>query len=223
MRVADLERADHLHHAYIVTGEGAAPAVSLMLITRGVTLTGNPDVLQLQYGDMGVDDARSIASYAFLKSVGEGKYFIISFDKAGDGAQNALLKVVEEAPGNTHFFFCTQSLGGILPTLRSRCIAVRGDASKTDPEASPLGAAEFLASGYADRLAKVDKLVSAAQKSQDRAPIRAFVRDLLVAAHTAHTTPSGLRTLVEADRYLALSGSSPKVVLSHLAVVLPSL
>ncbi|MEK7063443.1 MAG: hypothetical protein AAB955_01985 [Patescibacteria group bacterium] len=221
MHVADLTKAEHLHHAYIVVGDPRAGSgqVVALLEKRGVATKGNPDLLKFDYSEMGVDDARTLASYAFLKSVGAGKYFIITFDRANDAAQNALLKVVEEAPGNTHFFFCTETLGGILSTLQSRCIAVRGDASKTDPEASPLGAG-FLKAGYAERLSQVEKLVAASQKTQDRGPVRAFVRSLIAEAHMAHTTPAALRTLLQAERHLRLSGASPKLILSHLAVTL---
>lgn len=220
MEVKDLAKADHLHHAYIVEG-GEPSAILAMLEARGVAVYRSADILQLTYGEMGVDDARSIAGYAFLKSVGESKYFIISFDKATDAAQNALLKVVEEAPGNTIFFFCVQSEGHLLPTLRSRCVSVQAEGSTQRAEGSD--AKEFLKHSYVDRLAMVDKLVASAQKSQDRTPIRTFVRSLLHEAHTAHTTPKALRAILDADHYLRLSGSSPKIVLSHLAVSLPLL
>jgi len=222
MKVQDLQSIQSLHHAYIVTGptpEGGGAVLDL-LEKRGVDVKTNPDLIRLTYTDLLVDDARAISTYALLTSLGDSKYFVISFSKANDAAQNALLKVVEEAPGNSIFFFCTESIGGILPTLRSRSVHVTvGDTIEPDQ----VFAKEFLSLPYADRLSKIEKMVTASQKSQDRTPIRNFISELTVYAHGEQIGEKGLRELVEAARFLNLNGSSPKVVLSHLAVTLPIL
>ena len=181
------------------------------LTKKGVVVAGNPDVLQLTYTDLSVDDARTISSYASLKALAGDKYLIISFDRAGGEAQNALLKVVEEAPGNSNFYFCTPNTGGIIPTLRSR-VLIR---NLTDVGRVPQSdeAQEFLKLSYADRLSKVEKLITAAQRADDRTPLREFARALV------HMHPS--RVTLDAVRYLDQNGSSPKLVLSHLAVTLP--
>jgi len=220
MKVQDLRSIDHLHHAYIVTGPAheGGEAVLELLTQRGVEVKTNPDLIRLTYTDLLVDDARAISTYALLTSLGDSKYFIISFSKANDAAQNALLKVVEEAPGNSVFFFCTESIGGILATLRSRSVHVTaGEGADQDQSL----AKEFLSLSYADRLSKIEKMVTASQKAQDRTPIRNFISELTVHAHAGKIGPKALRELVEAGRYLNLNGSSPKVVLSHLAVTLP--
>lgn len=176
----------------------------------GVAVAQNPDVLQLKYTDLSVDDARTISTYASLRALGAEKYLIISFDRAGEEAQNALLKVVEEAPGNSNFYFCTPNTGGIISTLRSR-VQVRNVAdtstSRTDE------ARDFLKSSFSDRLAVVEKMITAAQRADDRTPLREFARALVV-AHPSRET-------LNAARYLEQNGTSPKLVLSHLAVVLP--
>jgi len=38
--------------------------------------------------------------------------------------QNALLKLLEEPPANTHFLLLVTQLGSVLPTIRSRCMAL---------------------------------------------------------------------------------------------------
>lgn len=195
-----------MHHATIT--QASKEEILARLGKGGITVVQNPDVLVMTFTELSVDDARAISTYAFLKSLTNGKYFVITFDRAGTEAQNALLKVVEEAPGDSHFFFCTQNLGAIIPTLRSRCVVEAAEVGQTTDEAK-----EFLALSYADRLAKVEKMVTAAQRSQDRTVLREFARALVV-AHPARAT-------LEALRYLEQQGSSPKLVLSHLAVTLP--
>ena len=178
--------------------------------SRGVTVAGNPDVYVRTYTEFSVDDAREVASFAFLKAVSGAKYLVITFDRAGVEAQNALLKVVEEAPGNSHFYFCTPHPGSIIPTLRSRCIVEHPSETRvSDSEVVDA----FLRAGYAERLSMVEKMVTTAQRTQDRTALRDFVRSLV------HVKPC--RATLDAARYLDQNGSSPKLVLSHLAVVLP--
>lgn len=201
-----------LHHAYIIVG-GEPSTVLEALGVRGVTTSGNPDVLTFAFSDLLVDDARALVERAFLKSVGDAKYFVISFSRAGLEAQNALLKVVEEAPGNTHFFFCVQNVGAVIPTLRSRCVVLTSDVDRTSDVPGTPDVRDFLKASYADRLSRIEKIVTAAQRSGDRSAIRDFVRNLVI-AHPSRET-------LTAARYLELNGSSPKLVLSHLAVALP--
>lgn len=212
MSTSALDLPGSLHHAYLVVGSSSTLGwgVRDALKKRGVSVASNPDVLQWTFGDLLVDDARMITERAFLKSVGEAKYFVISFERAGIEAQNALLKVVEEAPGNTHFFFCVESPGTVIPTLRSRCMTIGSGSRDEKPELR--AAQEFLALGYADRLAHVEKMLTTMQRSGDRAPARVFVR-ALVRAHPSRSTLSALQYLERAV--------SPKLVLAHLAVALP--
>jgi len=210
---------EDLHHAYIAVGATASDVVAL-LEKRDVNVKNNPDVLTFSYSEMSVDDARALTQYAFLKSVDEHKYFIISFERVNDPAQNALLKVVEEAPGSSIFFFCTPSSGYLLPTLRSRCIEL---SSGSPEKGADKGAVDFLKSSYEERQECIDDLIADAKKADDRSGLRVFVRTLTDAAYKTHMPPAALRSLLDAERYLRLSGGSPKLVLSHLALVLPVL
>jgi len=220
--VQELAGLKDLHHAYIVEGsaEHGAGEVLSMLQKRGVTTKGNPDVLALSYSELLVDHAGEISAYASLKPLEEAKYIILSFSRATREAQNALLKVTEEALGHTIFFFCVDAVGHLLPTLRSRAIVVSaGDRGKEEEGGEE--AREFLKEGYTKRLAVVDKMTGYISKTQDRLPVRAFVRELLTLGHTQKLPALALRDLLDADRYLRMQGSSPKAILGHLAVTLP--
>src|ERR1700684_644685 len=62
-------------------------------------------------------------------------------DELGDEAANRMLKTLEEPPSFVHLILLTDRLGEVLPTIRSRCQAVRfetprqGDASAELPTA----------------------------------------------------------------------------------------
>ncbi len=59
-------------------------------------------------------------------SMGRGKAFVIEqADLMNAAAQNALLKTLEEPAGRTLLILLTDSIGQMLPTIRSRCQTIR--------------------------------------------------------------------------------------------------
>lgn len=74
-----------------------------------------------------IDQVRRLQQRAMLRAVrGRYKLFIIeAADTATEQAQNALLKVLEEPPGNTVFILVAHRDSPLLPTIVSRCVSVR--------------------------------------------------------------------------------------------------
>jgi DNA polymerase-3 subunit delta' len=86
-------------------------------------------------------------------------------------AQNALLKTLEEPPNNSLLFLVAPNVGGLLPTLRSRCLQVSFGALPRDLVAHFLVTrkglkteeAEFLAAmtlGSLGAATKIDRNIS---------------------------------------------------------------
>lgn len=221
MRINDLRTVEKLTNAYIVSGviADSLRVLKEVLSDRGVVLTGNPDVFEISASDFGVADTRSIAELAVLKPLGEAKYFLLAISKASREAQNALLKVIEEAPGDSVFFFVVESAGHLLPTILSRSIHVHGASIVQNADTEEVET--FLKASYESRLSTVEKMTSHISKTQDRGPAREFVAALLVVGRAAGLSASSLRDVLDADLYLRTQGGSPKAVLSHLAVSLP--
>ncbi|MFA6408540.1 MAG: hypothetical protein WCW36_03720, partial [Candidatus Paceibacterota bacterium] len=116
------------HQAFVMEAEaeeGVALALAwvekeLGMKTKGKDM-GNPDISVLRYGLFSVADARRVTELAAGAAfAGESKVVIITASRAYHEAQNALLKVFEEPPEGTYLFLILPSLGGLLPTLRSR-------------------------------------------------------------------------------------------------------
>jgi hypothetical protein len=179
---------------------------------EGFTPRGNPDYMALSFDTATVDDVRALASFASLRPVGAKKYALIEARQMTTEAQNALLKIVEEGTGNTTFIFVVPRGFFILPTLMSRCVIMRAHAEEHHEE---VGRA-FLRMGYSERLALAEKF----SKNHDRDGARILVRSLLAVSRDNAASPRILRDLLDADRFLQLSGSSPKSVVGHLALVL---
>lgn len=80
--------------------------------------------------DIGIDVARQIlalaASYPVLAPV--RVILIDGVDRLTTAAANALLKTIEEPPPFIRFFFTANALGGVLPTIKSRCGIVQYNA-----------------------------------------------------------------------------------------------
>jgi DNA polymerase-3 subunit delta' len=77
---------------------------------------------------------RIIAPAGRKAVLGRGKVFIVEeADAMNMTAQNSLLKTLEEPAGRTLIMLLTESPGGLLPTIRSRCQLVRfGPVSEPD-------------------------------------------------------------------------------------------
>lgn len=92
-----------------------------------------------------VDRIRALRSEAYVKPhIASGRVFIIDgADTMNEQAQNALLKVLEEPPGEVYFILVSESKSALLNTVISRCTVL----SLTAPEIS--AAEEYILTNYA--------------------------------------------------------------------------
>ena len=103
-------------------------------IARGV----HPDVLVVGPGDSGsikVDQIREVIDRAGFRPF-EGRRRVVIVDDAdamASGAQNALLKTLEEPPPSSMFILVTTRPDMLLPTVQSRCPRLRFQASEAEP------------------------------------------------------------------------------------------
>lgn len=104
---------------------------------RQIASGAHPSVLHLTrpYDDrakrfktvVAVDEIRKVGQFLSL-TAHDGGYRVVVVDSADDmntNAANALLKNLEEPPRRTLFILVVHASGGLLPTIRSRCQAVR--------------------------------------------------------------------------------------------------
>lgn len=199
-------------HAYLVFGDTDALYEPCRLaIEARAGAPGLADVYTEHTDAFGVAEARALAAFASFKPVSGTKYLLVVAKTITPEAQSALLKVVEDAPGDSVFFFVVEYGSPILETMRSRCVLLPSDANHDTTRGT-----EFLALTVPERL----KAAEAFGTSQDRDGARALVRSLLARATTSGFNATQLKDLLDAERFLALSGSSPKSVIGHLALTL---
>lgn len=208
-------------HGYIVEGWWDIVGGDLEKTVRrefGIELYGNPDVVRVTSDVMGISDARSLAVLqsrrAASASVGI-KVFFLAFRSITTEAQNALLKVLEEPTEGTYFFVVVPSAAALLPTLRSRLRFVE---YKTKGESNPL-VNEFLAASSARRLTLLGTII----KEKDTKAAHMFLDDLLLTLYDRGGAKyyRVLENVLRARRHVPDRGASLKLLLEHIALVVP--
>jgi DNA polymerase-3 subunit delta' len=98
---------------------------------KQITSMGHPDLSIVQAeaegGTLKVDQIREVRRTLALKPY-QSKYRVaifLRFQEASEGAANALLKTLEEAPEHAILILTADSAEGLLPTITSRCEVLR--------------------------------------------------------------------------------------------------
>ena len=214
------------HHAYALAGqrEDLIPRLLFLLEKKaGYRVRGNPDFRSETFDVFGVDEARELKEAAYRKAVSGGKkVFVISAQGITKEAQNALLKVVEEPPEDTQFFLVVPSLHILLPTLHSRLYILSGVSGNETKKDFAL-AEDFLKSPIPKRLKTVQGMLKAAEEETGKQRLAAFLDDLerYLAGKERGTVAEALAEVLEAKKYSRDRSPSFKLLLEHLALVMP--
>ncbi len=230
--IQNILHGERLHHAYCVTGAGVENVAEFAEKIRTVfgIERGSPDVVALAVPSFGIDDALEFRRWAENRAVSGGKkFFVFGVDSITHEAQNALLKTFEEPTPHTHFFLLIKNADMLLPTLYSRVEVVSAEAAGiSSSERSEKEAKEFLASSVEKRLARAEKITKALKdEKMTRGEAAALISDMVETARGTHAFPrayaEGLEHLVRAEEYARDKSASLKIILEHLAVVLPKM
>lgn len=221
------KKTGYLHHAHIIEGGAGVAQLLVGALEKhlGVVAQGNPDVAVETYESFGIDEARALTDRGARAGFGEDarKIFIITTPSFTREAQNALLKTFEEPTAGTHFFIIIPHLDTILPTLKSRVVLFDGRRTSVNAQDDTKDLAEkFLDSSLEKRLALAKKI----GEMHDREKARRIVDHMERVLYTrlAGKPDRGIfREVFQTKTYLSDRGSSPKMLLEHLAISIPTL
>lgn len=224
------KKTGYLHHAHII--EGAYGDVAPLLVSAlekhlNIETKGNPDLMERFYETLGIDEARELKEAQTRAGfLGARKIFIIGAESFTHQAQNALLKTFEEPTPGTHFFIILPRKEMLLSTLLSRVLVVSGSVSQEDD--TKIMAEKFLDATLEGRFAIAKKM---AEKKAGETVDRELFRRMLdhierilytrTAGRKDDATANIFREIFQAKTYLSNPGSSPKMLLEHIAIVLP--
>lgn len=182
-------------------------------------LETHPDFFYKKYELFSIGDAREIIYKASQTPfLGEKKVFIIEADSFSLEAANALLKTLEEPFSGTHFFIITLSFDNILPTLRSRMTLIKsGSQNFILDEEKKENCKKFLKSLAGKRLEMISSISKDKQKTLD------FLNELEIFLSEKKSDLLILEEIEKVKNLLSNRASLPKMILEHLALVLPQL
>ncbi len=218
------------HHAFAIEAEKEVGIeVTLGWVERelGMSGKGNPDIVILKYGLFSVEDARRVGEIAAQGPIaGDTKAVIIAANRAYREAQNALLKLFEEPPEGTYLFLILPTLGGLLPTLRSRVQVIAGALRYSSESKIAVEAMQFLKASREQRIALIKKLTSG-KDEEERREYRdaavALLSGIEAAAYTASVERHAqlLGEIQTLRAYLHQPSAPLKMILEHFAIVTP--
>lgn len=199
-----------LHHGYVVVGEREAIVQNLK------TRLGTAAIYDSS-GLFGIAQSRLLKERQSRKlELGGRRFFVLAAQTITLEAQQALLKTFEEPNPGNHFFIIVSSETLVLPTLRSRCEIIYY------PSRHPSAAVEkkprvFLSAPPEERLEIVAELLSTADAGDSDA-IPAFLNGLELSIVPDFKAGTEIK---RARGYLRQQGNAPRLILEHLALVLP--
>lgn len=225
------KKTGYLHHAHVI--EGMHDVVAPLLIDAlrehlNIEVQGNPDVTVEYHDSLGVDEARDIKDAQTRAGFDGRKIFIIGTESFTPEAQNALLKTFEEPTEGTHFFIILPQVESLIPTFRSRVLLVQNMSTGAEDEAKIL-AEKFVDASLEGRFAIAKKM--AEKKTGETVDRDLFRRMFNHLERILYTRTAGnrdekianmFREIFQAKNYLRNRGSSPKMLLEHIAMIIPS-
>jgi len=223
------------HHAYCIEGVGRNGAEQFVGELCGIfgIERNNPDLIFLSVQKFGIDEARDFRAFAANRAIGDGKkIFVLASDSITNEAQNALLKTFEEPSLETKFFLLVKTADMLLPTLRSRVEIVKWTPSDLELNTeclkpATLGVQEFLAAALSERLARAREIGELLKKEKmTRGEAVSFILDIIARARGESFPQERAVSLNEAllaEKYSYDRSSSLKILIEHLAIVLPKI
>ena len=222
---------------YVVEGgqeEGIQNVLGFAEHVLHMSPKGNPDLIILRYGVCTVDNAKKVLSYASQSGVSGQKLIVLATERIFHEAQNILLKVFEEPPEGTTMMIIIPSLGMLLPTLRSRLIALpTHGAGETQDLIDP--ATVFLKASQIEREKIVKKLLDKSKSDKDtekqaaRIEAELIVAGITKAVHTAWRKKKSpeyevlLGELVTFTPMLYQPSAPLKLIFEHILLTVPKL
>lgn len=220
-----------LYHSYVVEGEPEILAYELVrfLEDRGDIKSKSPDVLCQVYESFSIDDSREIKEWNSQMGISGGKKIcIIATRFINREAEQALLKILEEPAESTHIFIVIPNTSLLLDTIISRAQVVKlgHGVSKEKREL----ATKFIKSNPKARLEIVSQIIKNNKDEDNSSILRgyvvSFVNELEMVLYeewkkdrSDKKLQLSLEEIEKNKNFLNIPGSSVKMILEHLALV----
>lgn len=219
-----------LNHSYIIQGDPVSSPGELkdFLTSRNFLDKENPDILFELYEALNIDEGHKIKEWHSLASYNDKKRAcIVGAKYINREAEQSLLKILEEPSENTHFFIVVPDVENVLPTIRSRChVVYLNRNSKYETWVN-----KFVGSSIKDRIDMIAVILKSAEDADTSATVRFEAQSILDSLENnlfiefkKNTDNKNLEwvlgEIIKAKKYLRNPGSSVKMLLEHIALVI---
>ena len=202
-------------------GEDRLPDLLAYLERESLYTPGDADVYVRTYRHFGIDEARAVRARSAMRALAERRVFVLVAATMTAEAQNALLKTLEETPGDALFFILTPSPHTLLPTLRSRAQMLA--LPEAEAQGALIDAREFLSASTHERLDMLKPLLEKGEDDKrDIGVILGFLSSLerlLGKRKLSAQDATGLRAIYSARRYALDKGALLKPLLEQVALL----
>jgi len=228
-------QSQNLHHAYIIEGNCdscVSELTDFFANTVQLKTRGNPNFIIEQRDTFLIEDARRLRELQLNKTQKDDrKVFIMSFNFITRGAQNALLKVLEEPTAGTHIFLVTPRKQIFLPTVLSRVVLVgEQEVNGGNQTLISKDTEKFLAATYKDRMKQIVALVKKIKdEKKSKADAIMMLEEIIISLEsdlhnkgyvTTIATAKKIQLLQRDLQYMQDQGASVKMLLEHTALIL---
>lgn len=221
-----------LYHSYVVEGEPEILAYEIIrfLEDRGDIKHKSADVLCQVYESFTIDDSREIKEWNSRMGISDGKKICIIATKfINREAEQALLKILEEPSESTHIFIVIPNTSLLLDTIISRTQVVKlgKDVSKEKRDL----ATRFIKANPKSRLEMVTQIIKDNKDEDNSSALRGYVVSFINEIEKViyeewkkdrkdKKLQFSLEEIEKNKNFLNIPGSSVKMILEHLALVI---
>jgi hypothetical protein len=224
---------NNLHHAYLIEGEREPIILEIaqFLKTLDISTVGNPDFIQISIDNFKIDEAFDLRRMSADKGfTSKKKIFVICVNNFSQDAQNVLLKMFEDPILDTHFFLVVPDVNIILKTLYSRLYFISAREGLLDEKKD---AEKFLSISPSERINFLKEFLVDEEEVDENGnelialdSARSRSIKFLNAVESVLLSKSMLDTgnfehIFNAREFLRMPGSSTKILMESIALVLP--
>lgn len=221
-----------LYHSYVIEGDPAILPFDLLkfLESKNYVEKQNPDTFIQIYDSFTVEDSKRIKQWHSEKGISLGKHICIIGTKfINHDAERTLLKIIEEPSTNSHFFIIVPNSQILLDTIISRVHVIK--TIEEQNELNQKNTKDFITSSKVKRIDMIAKMIDTHEDDVGSGGIRysaiKFINGLENIIYEKWKSDKNnkelqfsLEELSKAREYLSLPGSSVKMVLEHIALVI---
>ncbi len=229
----DFERffPESLYHSYIIEAnpEGTVYSLFEFLEVRGEVNRNSPDVMISVYDSFTISDGEIIKEWHKSKPIdGKKKVCILGVKFINREAEQSLLKIIEEPNDHTHFFIVIPDSSLLLDTILSRVHLIKNSNKGNDD----LSFAEnFISLHPSKRIDEITRIIKEFKDEEGSGSLRyeaiSIINNIEKVIYykwksdvSDDNTKFILNELKNCRNYLNNPGSSVKMILEHIALMI---